>query len=366
MGSRFPGRLLVVALGLLRRLDRRPYEGGRDYRRILVAHHLLLGDTVLLTPLLAKLRQRYPQAGIWMTVPPAFVPLYEGRPYGVCVMPFSPRDTGTLRPWLDLGGFDLAFVPGDNRHAWLARALGARCIVALAGDGKRWKDWQVDRQVPWPSTAATLAEAFAALVDGPEPPPYAPAQWPAAALAELPPQPYGVLHLSARNPLRRWPAAYWREVAAALRQNGLRVVWSVAPGEAALLETVGPEATDERIAGTLSLPGLRGLLAGARLLVTVETGIAHLCRLTGTPSVVVFGQGNPALHGNEPFWRQASPMRPAFVSDVPCRDGQRLFGRLLPWVRRCDRSPQQCDRPVCIEAVSPEQVLSAAGPFIGH
>ena len=49
-------------------------------QRILVAHHLLLGDTLMLTPLIAKLRERFPEAEIVMTTPKAIAPLYEKRP----------------------------------------------------------------------------------------------------------------------------------------------------------------------------------------------------------------------------------------------------------------------------------------------
>src|SRR5438270_12899414 len=52
-------------------------------RRILVAHHLLLGDTLMLTPLLAKLREQFPAAEIVMAVPGAHAGLYANRPYGV-------------------------------------------------------------------------------------------------------------------------------------------------------------------------------------------------------------------------------------------------------------------------------------------
>jgi putative hemolysin len=56
-GHRFAGRARVVARALARRvptLGRR--KSPREPRRILIAHHLLLGDTLMLTSLAAKLR----------------------------------------------------------------------------------------------------------------------------------------------------------------------------------------------------------------------------------------------------------------------------------------------------------------------
>jgi len=103
-------------------------------RRILVAHHLLLGDTLMLTPLLAKLRERFPDAEIVMTVPKAIEPLYRQHPYGVIAWPFDPRDPQTIGDMFRQAGFDVAIVPGDNRHSWLAAALRSHWIVAHAAD----------------------------------------------------------------------------------------------------------------------------------------------------------------------------------------------------------------------------------------
>src|SRR5450755_4208859 len=81
--SRFAGRTRVVLTALGRRVSTASRRPPRDPRRILIAHHLLLGDTLMLTPLLAKLRARYPQAEIVMTVAGSFAPLYTSHPYGV-------------------------------------------------------------------------------------------------------------------------------------------------------------------------------------------------------------------------------------------------------------------------------------------
>lgn len=46
--------------------------------RILVAHHLLLGDTIMLAGLLKKLRRDYPAAAIDVLVPVAWLPIFAG------------------------------------------------------------------------------------------------------------------------------------------------------------------------------------------------------------------------------------------------------------------------------------------------
>ena len=99
MSSRFPVRLHIVVAALwhsLLTLGRR--HPPRNVRRMLVTHHpQMLGDTLLLTPLLAKLRARHPAAEIVLTASPAAAVLYQKQPYGVKAIAFDPRDHGRLR-----------------------------------------------------------------------------------------------------------------------------------------------------------------------------------------------------------------------------------------------------------------------------
>src|SRR3990172_6428716 len=154
---------------------RRP---ARQPSRILIAHHLLLGDTLMLTPLLAKLRERFPQAGVLMTVSPPIAPLYEGRPYGVRAAAYDPRDAASLAALFAEPGYDLAIVPGDNRYSWLAAALGARWIVAFGGDRPAYKSWPIDELRPYPATPQAWGDMMAGLVDGPAPAQYRVSDWP--------------------------------------------------------------------------------------------------------------------------------------------------------------------------------------------
>src|ERR1043166_2726426 len=124
--SRFAGRARVVARAVSSRAWNGPHRARPlDPERILIAHHLLLGDTLMLTALIAKLRERHPGSDIVMALPEAYAPLYAGAPYGVRAIGWDPRDPAASPLWRDKG-FDLAIVPGDNRTSWLALALRSR------------------------------------------------------------------------------------------------------------------------------------------------------------------------------------------------------------------------------------------------
>jgi ADP-heptose:LPS heptosyltransferase len=359
MASRAPARGLIIARALRRGAGLGRSRPRESPRRILVAHHLLLGDTLLLTPLLAKLRERYPEAEIVMSTPAAFVPLYQHRPYGVTAVPYDLRDRDSVRALLRQPAFDLAVVPGDNWHSWLARAAGARWIVAFAGDRPAYKNWPVDEPVPYPDRPGAWGDLVAGLVPGPAPAPYRPAQWPAPDCRPFdpPPSPYAVLHIGARNPLRLWSAERWRALAAHLAGRGLTVAWSGGPGEERYVEEVGP-GMPHSYAGRLDLAQLWRLLRNARLLVCADTGVAHLGRVTGVPTVTLFGPGSAVLFGAGDFWRD-SPYRAVTIEDFPCRDQHSLFKRDIPWMRHCSRPPTECAANRCMQAIAPEQVLSA-------
>src|SRR3984893_13433306 len=83
--------------------------------RVLIAHDLLLGDTIMLTPLLAKCRERWPSADIVMTCTPSYCDLYAMRPYVVRALPYDPRDVHSLKRLRVEATFDLALIPGDHR-----------------------------------------------------------------------------------------------------------------------------------------------------------------------------------------------------------------------------------------------------------
>ena len=374
MASRAWSRPLVFALAAAS-LARAALPRGRRTmpaapRRILIAHHLLLGDTLMLTPLLAKCRARWPQADLVLTCPVAYAELYSGRPYGARAIAYDPRDPTTLAPLFAAAPFDLALVPADNRLSWLARALGARWIVAFAGDSPAYKNWPVDELRRYPDTPQAWGDLVAGLVDGAPPPPYRLRDWPApgAAPVATPAPPYCVLHAGASTPLKQWPAERWRRLGERLAARGIRIVLSAGPGEADLLAAIDPGGAWPRHAGTLSLAQLRQLLAGAALVVCPDTGVAHLARIAGAPTVALFGPGSALLSGGGEFWR-ASPFTALTIPDFPCRDQAITMKREVAWIRRCERfpgtGPGQCPEARCMLALTDDLVWRAAAARLG-
>jgi ADP-heptose:LPS heptosyltransferase len=366
MRTRFFSRARVVSSALLGAFARRP--PGQRPERVLIAHHpKMIGDTLMMSHLAAKARHAWPQAEIVMTASPAMQPLFAARPWNVEVLAYEPYDSTTLPPFRRRGGYDLAFVPGDNRYGWFARAVGARWVVGFSGDRPAYKNRLLDEPHDYPRQPDAWADMAAALVPGEDPPPYEPAQWPAPRCTpfDRPLRPYAVIHVGASSPLKLWPAERWGELAAHIESRGLEVVWSAGRGEEPLVEEADPKGRRRSYAGALDLPQMWSLIAGARLMVAPDTGLAHLARLTFTPTVTLFGPGAAQLFGGGRFFRNA-PGRSVIIDPFPCRDQRILYRREIPWVRRCLRGTDECASAACMLAIESRRVIDAIASLRGE
>jgi ADP-heptose:LPS heptosyltransferase len=362
LDSELPSIVKTVARAVhIRLLDQRARQRPADPARILVAPHLRLGDAILITPLLAKLRAQYPEAEIVLLSTLPMLPLYQTRPYGVVVWPFHPRRFETVAAMMRQSGFDLAILPGDNRHGWLAAALRSKWIVAHAGDTPRIKNWPIDELIEYPTTPNAIGEIFAGLVSGPDPIPYAVGDWPQPPYAKfpLPERPYAVLHVGASTGLKLWPPQNWRGLALWLEAQGFEIVWSCGPGENALLSAIEQKERWKRFAGSLDLAQMWHLISQASVFVAPDTGVAHLARLTGTPAITLFGPGTPTLFGRGKFWAR-TPCAEVTLAAMPCRNQDDVFQRHRSWIRRCRRSPRQCRHDArCMKGIEVATVKAA-------
>jgi ADP-heptose:LPS heptosyltransferase len=119
------------------------------------------------------------------------------------------------------------------------------------------------------------------------------------------PAPAGValVHPGAAFPGRRWPADRFAAVARHLAAAGVDVRITGGPGEVALARSVAAAAglgEDAVLAGRTTSLELAAVIAGARVVVSGDTGVAHLATAYRRPSVVLFGPVSPALWGPPP------------------------------------------------------------------
>ena len=114
----------------------------------------------------------------------------------------------------------------------------------------------------------------------------------------LPPGEYAVLLTATSRADKEWPEADWRALGDALADAGLA---SVLPGgspaertrAARLAGALGRAAA----APAMNLAELSRLLAGAALVVGVDTGLVHLAAALGRPTLALYCASDPSLTG---------------------------------------------------------------------
>ena len=118
-----------------------------------------------------------------------------------------------------------------------------------------------------------------------------------------------IVHPGAAARGRRWPIDRFAAIVRHLCCRSRQVLVTGSAGERGLADEVIRRAghpavvgvePPRSVAGATDLSALIRLIAGAALVVSNDTGVAHLATATSTPSVVLFGPTSPARWGPPP------------------------------------------------------------------
>ncbi|WP_151636669.1 lipopolysaccharide heptosyltransferase II [Noviherbaspirillum aerium] len=154
-------------------------------------------------------------------------------------------------------------------------------------------------------------------------------------------RPWIVMHPGATAQSRRYPASHWRAAARALAERlDCPLIFTGSREEAALIDSIREGLPQTfSLAGKLSLGELGGVISLAPLLISNNTGPAHLAAALGTPVVDLYALTNP----QHTPWQVASRV---LYHDVPCRN--------------CYKSICPQGHHHCLTKVEPQQVVAAA------
>ncbi len=259
---------------------------------VLMVRALGLGDFLTGVPAYRALRAAYPGHEIVLAAPSQLAPLAALTGAVDRVLP-----VGELQPvpWCGPPPAVAADLHGNGPASHdLVRAVGAPVTMMYASpadpgvDGPWWSEEEHEvtrwcRLFAWWGIAADPGALRLSL-------PAEPARARAAA----------VVHPGAGSGSRRWPAERFAAVARALAAWGLPVLISGNAAERALAVQVAQAAGLSResvLAGRTGLAELAAIVAAASIVVSNDTGVAHLAVAYGTPSVTLFGPVSPALWG---------------------------------------------------------------------
>jgi ADP-heptose:LPS heptosyltransferase len=110
----------------------------------------------------------------------------------------------------------------------------------------------------------------------------------------IPGLPRVALVLSVGNPVREWPVERFAELALALAGDGAVVIAAANPGDEERVERLRTLAPGVLAVPTADLRVLLALLAACDVLVSGDTGPAHIATALGVPRVTIYGPTNPA------------------------------------------------------------------------
>jgi ADP-heptose:LPS heptosyltransferase len=193
----------------------------------------------------------------------------------------------------------------------------------------------------------TFVSALAGRAIAPEPPRL---PWREQAPKLTPP--YAIMNFGANEPGRRWNFENFLAVARALRERGLTVAFVGGPAEADYKNRLEGSGFIDLI-GATTLEELLDLLRHAALVVTSETGPAHLAVALGAPTVTILGGGQ--FGGWMPFPPEASPPTQRVVYHrMPCY--------FCLW--NCTQPHQRGNAYPCVDAVAVAAVLDAANELL--
>ncbi|MBN8966044.1 MAG: lipopolysaccharide heptosyltransferase II [Rhizobiales bacterium] len=150
------------------------------------------------------------------------------------------------------------------------------------------------------------------------------------------------------GPSKRWPSAYFAELARKLTAEGLTVWVLGSPAEAPLAEEIvaaaGPSARN------LTSTDLRNAVLALKIAsacVSNDSGLVHVAAAIGTPTVGIFGPTSPW------HWAPLNPLAAVIetTTDVPCRP--------------CHKPTCRYGHHRCMRDIPADQVLPAVHRALG-
>ena len=345
--------------------------------KILLVRLRLIGDVVFTTPLIRAIRRQYPDARLTYLVEPTAAPVVTGNPHLDEVVVIRKRRG--FRRWRDdiamvrrlrADAFDVAIdLHGGPRAALLTWASGAPMRIGYTATGRTWIYTHPVPRLPEPSSnhsVITQWRLLAPLGIGEADPTSDPVEMGedpvAAARVDARLRAFGitpshtlvVIHVSAGNPFRRWPAESFVDLVVGLAQND---------GDRSVLLTSGPSEKDA--AGHIAAAARQRLGARADHVVNdAEFGVAELRALASRSAVYIGGDSGPlhiAATTHTPIVALFGPTMPE--RSMPWRAGRWFAESVDAGPLPCRPCRQRICEPGdfrCLTRIAPERVMEAA------
>ncbi|HVA12948.1 MAG TPA: glycosyltransferase family 9 protein [Stellaceae bacterium] len=297
----------------------------------------------------------------WAALAPAFFPGIRFHAIDEHAYDRNPFYRLKVSLWVRRQGFAVALLDSFMRKPLVADSLIYVSGAPLSAVAKPYFSAKTQRLFDWylarcqrvidtgPHSTHEIPRhfAFVSALAGraiaPEPP-----RLPWRERAPALPQPYAIVNFGANEPGRRWKFENFLAVARDLAARGLTVAFVGGPAEATYKNRLGNDGFIDLI-GATTLDELLDLLRHAALVITNETGPAHLAVALGARTVTVLGGGQ--FGGWMPFPDAVAPATQRVVyRHIPCY--------FCLW--NCTQPHRAGEAYPCIDAVEVDEVLRAA------
>jgi heptosyltransferase I len=161
---------------------------------------------------------------------------------------------------------------------------------------------------------------------------------------QTPQKPYVLFFHGTTWANKHWPIAYWKSLASMLRQQGMAVKLSWgSDDEREASQVIADDVEGIDILPDLNVEGLMPVIANAKAVVAVDTGLGHLAAALNIPTVALFGPTDPEKTG------LMGEKQVNLVADFSC----------APCLKReCGFRGESPVWPACFATVTPERVMA--------
>lgn len=320
-----------------------------------------VGDVLLATPVARALRRRYPRARLSWLVDAGYEPLLAGNPHLDRVVSFD--HTGRHRGPAGIGRLAAELGPVtllvDLQHKLRTAVLAARLRPAERLTLVKRRGWELVRAMLGRDAVLGAPHQiwrYLALLEvapdgaGQKPPQPELACDPAAGrrvrarLAGLARPRVGLVP-AARHPTKAWPLAHWRALAERCQRAGGSVVLLGGGGETDRAAAIGSDLAPDGwavLAGG-DLAALAASLAACDLVISPDSGPAHMAAALGVATLVLFGPTCPQR------WAPIGPRVEVLRRELACSPCSNHGGQSCP-----------LGTLACMRDLRPERVWRAA------
>lgn len=309
-----------------------------NMRRILVRVPQWLGDAVVSTVFLTRLKTLHSEASLSVLTVPHLAPLFETHP-AVDKVLLLPYPKGSI--WDAIGimkpeRFDAVYIlPRSFRTILEARGAGIPRRFGFGGGLRRLfltDSVTADDNLPYARRYLKLIGEE--MMDLETTPPLFPSKKPSRLNVDGFKRPFLGMAPVSIAPSRTWAPDRFAQLAdLVLEKKGGTVILFGSASEREAVENVRKKMRGPAIntAGELDIPELGWFVSQLELLLANDSGIMHVASCFKIPSAIIFGASDPrtAL----PAWGRFLSIQNTNISCVPC--GRNTCPRFGPYYKEC-------------------------------